>query len=402
MFSSSVQCSATAQPRRRKTTEQQRMDSAKKRARAISTGLAEFRKTPADRLPFHVKHCHETGSRDWWIHTVNKNAPEGTVTRVPYRCNSWRCPVCRHHESHVMFARIAKASANLSPDGWCFFVLTLDRNGTYSGEKKWENAQEAYRDLSRLRAAFFQNLRRFQKRMGWPKVLNQWVGTTEAHKAKTGGWPHLNLMIHSPMLAEYLRAERAERERQGLAGRDLIQCTGELLAVVENAGWGIMSTAESARDGQAVAGYITKIAGKSDQTTGEITKLTQLPMNMPFRFRRLASGKSFLPPRAKNPDVTGALVRRQRQGIGGGIDVLPLFRLKDPVLIAICARACDLEYDIFLTELEAMVRCAPQYKKYGIDAISLPPATYWLRKVRLSRGPPMGRSQSKDIEKLAA
>jgi hypothetical protein len=79
-----------------------------------------------------------------------------------------------------------------------------------------------------------------------------------------------------------------------------------------------------------------------------------------------------------------------------------LFRLKDPVLIAICARACDLEYDIFLTELEAMVRCARQYKKYGIDAISLPPATYWLRKVRLSRGPPMGRSQSKDIEKLAA
>jgi hypothetical protein len=298
-----------------------------------------------------------------------------------------------------MFARIAKASAPLSADGWCFFVLTLDRNGTYSGEKRWENAQEAYRDLSRLRAAFFQNLRRFQKKMSWVVTKSTWVGTTEAHKAKTGGWPHANLMIWSPELAEYLRNERAAREREGLAGRELIQCTGELLAAVENAGWGIMSTAESARDGAAVAGYITKIAGKSDQTTGEISKLTQLPMNMPFRFRRLAAGKGFLPPRAKNPDVTGALVRRQRQGFGGGIDVLPLFRITDPLLISISERACALEEQIFLAELEAMHRCARQFKKFGIDAISLPPLTHWLGKTRLSRGPP-SRGTEKNIAGL--
>lgn len=364
-----------------------KLEAGKRRAKIIKRDLLDFRKRP-DSLPMHVKHCHETGSRDWWIHTVHKHAPNGTVTRVPYRCNSWRCPVCKHHEAHVMFARIAKAAETLSPDGWCFFVLTLDRNGTYSGEKCWENAQAAYRDLSRLRAAFFQNLRRFQKKMGWKVTKNTWVGTTEAHKAKTGGWPHANLMIWSPELAEYLRAERAEREREQLSGRDLIQCTGELLAVAENAGWGIMSTAEAARDGAAVAGYITKIAGKSDRTTGEITKLTQLPMNMPFRFRRLAAGKGFLPPRAKNPDVTGSLVRRQRQGIGGGIDVLPLFKLRDPLLIAISEKACALEEQIFMAELEAQERCYKQFQKYGIEAISLPPLTYWIGKTRLARGPP--------------
>lgn len=287
-----------------------------------------------------------------------------------------------------MFARIAKAAEPLSPDGWCFFVLTLDRNGTYSGEKIWENAQAAYKDLSRLRGRFFANLRRWQSRMGWRATKGEWVSTTEAHRAKTGGWPHLNILIWSPEMAEFLRNERAEREKEGISGRDAIAVTCELLDLIERAGFGVMSTAESARSADAVAGYITKIAGKADQTTGEITKLTQLPFNMPFRFRRLASGVGFLPPRAKNPDVTGALVRRQRAGIGGGIDVLPIFRLTKPDLIAISERACALEERIFMDELEAMVRCSKLYKKYGIDAISIPPITHWLGAVRLAQGPP--------------
>lgn len=400
----SVQCGETYSKVRREPLNrlQRRHEAAKNRAKSIRSDLAKFRATPSDQLPFHVRHCHETGCREWWIHVVKKNALKGAVTRVPYRCNSWRCPVCRHHEAHVMFARIAKASEVLDPTGWCFFVLTLDRNGTYSGEKRWENAQEAYRDLSRLRGRFFANLRRFQKKMGWAPVRGQWVSTTEAHRAKTGGWPHLNVMVWSPALAEFLRSERAERERQGISGREAIVVTCELLDALERAGFGVMSTAEAARDAAAVAGYITKIAGKADQTTGEITKLTQLPLNMPFRFRRLASGVGFLPPRAKNPDVTGSLVRRQRQGIGGGIDVLPIFRLTKPDLIAISERACALEERIFMAELEAMVRCSKLYKKHGIDAISIPPITHWLGTVRLAQGPPRrGNSNSKNLAELA-
>ena len=374
---------------------------ARKRRTTIARDLAEYRKTPADRLPMHVRHCHGTGANDWWIHTCMKHAMDGVVTRIPYHCNSWRCPVCRHHEAHIMYARIAKAAEPLDPNGWCFLVLTLDRHGTYTDVRKWQNAQAAYKDLSTMSGLFMQNLRRWQARElkesiqetgssgGWEVTKKQWVATVEAHKAKTGGWPHVNIMLWSPKLAEWLRKEREEKEADGLSGRDAVLVSRELADCIERAGWGIMSTAEAADSPNAVAGYITKIANKADQTTGEIAKLTQLPMNAPFKFRRLRCGVGFLPPRKKNPNVTGALVRRQREGFGGGIDVLPIHSIKDPKLIEFSERACAREEQIFIAELEAEVRCVRQLKRFGHAAVELPPVTRWLGKLRLERGPPM-------------
>ncbi len=59
-----------------------------------------------------------------------------------------------------------------------------------------------------------------------------------------------------------------------------------------------------------------KLAGLHDASVGELAKVTQIPSNAPERFRRLRTGKGFLPPRVCNPEVTGVLVRRRRSAEG--------------------------------------------------------------------------------------
>ena len=74
---------------------------------------------------------------------------------------------------------------------------------------------------------------------------------------------------------------------------------------------GLESTAERARSGDSVASYIVKLAGEGGSTAGELAKLSQAPMTAPERFRRLRSGKRFLPPRRGTKEgVTGTLIRR--------------------------------------------------------------------------------------------
>jgi hypothetical protein len=259
------------------------------------------------------RHCYELGRRDWWIWTwkkagcVGKSGRDGVATRTPYRCGSWRCPVCRVQEAHVQFARISEAAAPLSPDGWCFLVNTLDRNGTYSKKRPWSRPKEAFEDLQKLSQAYMRNLRRWFKARGWEPLKNHWVCTTECHRS---GWPHMNFMVWHPQLADWLREQERARLAEGMSARESTLVCRELADVTTRAGFGLISTAEAARSAHALASYIIKLSGEQDATIGEVVKLCQLPTNAPLRFRRLRSGVRFLPPRKKNPDVTGTLLRR--------------------------------------------------------------------------------------------
>jgi hypothetical protein len=176
-------------------------------------------------------------------------------------------------------------------------------------------------------------------------LSNQWIATVEVHRS---GMPHLNLMIWNPSLASYIESLVFERETRGLLGRNRVLLDGDLLDCVTAAGWGVQATAERARDWASVASYMVKVAGKGDRTASELAKLTQLPLNAPARFRRLRSGREFLPPRRTNPEVTGTMVRRCE--VDGAPCVLPLTRTKtDPMLIA---RMCGHEEDRWLSELQ--------------------------------------------------
>lgn len=241
--------------------------------------------------------------------TWRKDNPQ-KKTRIPYSCNSWRCEVCQRHEAAVCFARIKEACERdgLASDGWVFSVLTLDRNAYYGG-KVWQDTAEAYRELGRMTRKFLKRINRMCERRGWAPLERRWVAVVEAHES---GWPHLNLVLYCPELAAELAADADDRLAEGATKRESVLLGGELARHAVESGWGPQSTAERARSDEALWGYIVKLCRMGDATTGELAKITQAPLNAPPRFRRLRSGKGFLPPRRTDPNVTGCLIISRR------------------------------------------------------------------------------------------
>jgi hypothetical protein len=294
-------------------------------------------------LPAHVRACQwsQFGHQRWFVWVWKRGAPL-VQTRVPYSCGSWRCPVCARHEAAVTFARIQEATsrAQYTADGWLFLVLTLDRDGYFSG-RPWLNVTDAYRSLARMCRLLLKRLRR-----GWGEKCDAWIAVCEAHRS---GWPHVNLMLHAPGLARQIATEQAELASKGATPRQATLLRGELLDHATTVGWGVQSTCEPARDKNAVAGYVVKLAKNHDASVGEVAKITQAPLNAPERFRRLRSARGFLPPRRRNPEVTGALVRRQRS-VEGDWEVLRVNPPRDPDQTEPTARAVSQELELIAEE----------------------------------------------------
>lgn len=344
-------------------------------------------------LPKHVQACQHSplpALMRWFIYTWSKSNP-AVQTRVPYSCNSWRCPTCSRHEAAVLFARMQEAWEPLDPSGWCFLVLTLDRNGVEGG-KVWTDTNHAYSQLNKLtRAAIdrigrnygpewrteVRKLKDGTERVRDVRVLgNRWIAVVEAHRS---GWPHVNLFVWCPELAAELDRERAERledpevrdavERAQQLWRDKQPVSHELrqvarkasvaggavLELLRAAGWGYQSTAERARDVASVMAYGVKLAGLHDASLGELAKVTQAPLNAPGRFRRYRSGKGFLPPRRSNPEVTGCMVRRRRSREGDW-EIHAINAPADPLQAAAVERAHDAELQLIDEEERALSR----------------------------------------------
>ena len=309
--------------------------------------------------PRHVGMCFERWARDgqahrapWWICVWGVDCPV-TGMRVPYRCQSWRCPWCARREAAVTFARIKEAvhRGEYAADGWVFFVLTLDRDGYYSGQP-WPDVDTAFRELGKLSEKFRRRLERLSHAKGWEFNRSAWCAVVEAHRS---GWPHVNVLLYQPELAAQLR-----REAESLDGRARVLVRGEIRALVVEAGWGRESTADAARSLDALAGYVSKLAGLGDATAGELAKVTQAPLRAPVRFRRLRSGRHFLPPRRHNPNVTGTLVRRQIDP-EGTCTVVPLHKVRAdqvPYVIAACLHEESLVYAE--AERRHIIRRAPE------------------------------------------
>jgi len=214
-----------------------------------------------------------------------------------------------------------------------FAVLTLDRDGYFSGEP-WPNVTAAYRELSRMSRALLKRLNRFCTTRGWEAIGSRWAGVVEAHRS---GWPHVNLMLYSPELAAALESARIAQLECGATARESVLLCDELLRHAKETGWGPQSTAERARSRDAVTGYITKLSGEAAQTAGELSKITQTPLSAPQGFRRLRAGKGFLPPRHKNPEWTGTVVRRVSDPQRSAYFAEPIAKHRDATIPLLCA-----------------------------------------------------------------
>lgn len=316
-------------------------------------------------LPRHVRACqHSPSALERWFIYVWSRASSEKKLRVPYCCNSWRCETCRRHEASVSFARIKQACAPLDPSGWVFLVLTLDRDGYYGG-KPWVSPAAAYDALGKMTRATLDRIGRAwgpdtklegkKRRRARRTVGNRWFSTVEAHRS---GWPHVNLVVWCPELASLLRRDRDQRmadpevadavalaqdawkrrepvpESVRAVARRATLIGDELREITTAAGWGLQSTADARSDIETLIGYTVKLAALHDSAIGEVAKVTQLPMNARERFRRLRSGKGFLPPRHKSANMTGCLVRRVRRWDTTAWNIEQINPPKDPAQLA--------------------------------------------------------------------
>jgi hypothetical protein len=243
----------------------------------------------------------------------------------------------------VTFARIQEAMnrTGFKPDGWVFVVLTLDREGFYSG-KPWPDVQTAFKSLSSMSRNFMARVRRLCERNGWRSPESDWVATVEQHRS---GWPHVNYVMYAPELARELEEQRQANLARGCSERGAILLENELQAAALSTGWGVQSTAEQARSADALAGYIVKLAGQLEATTGELAKLTQAPTNAEGKFRRLRSGKGFLPPRRKSEGITGTMLRRVLDPQRSAFGAITLHDVKDPERAKVVACCAAIEED---------------------------------------------------------
>jgi hypothetical protein len=290
--------------------------------------LAAKAAASASYIPSHVQHCSNNPDRvgRWTLAFWPKVAPVNQ-TRVAYTCDSYRCPSpeCQRKAAHTDFARIAQAVSSVgeNPEAWCLLVLTIDQLETLNRRKAgngWRDEQEAFKCLSRMTRIFLKRLRRWHVREGWEDFANRWIATVEVQR---NGWPHINLMMHSPGLAKWLDAQPKTEAMH--KGRRVTKSplSGELKEHAIACDWGAVGDASRARNRDALMGYIVKLAGSFDRTVGEIAKLTQAPTNARMKLRRIRAGVGFLPPREKNPEWTGIMLKREAK-FGGAPTVKPL------------------------------------------------------------------------------
>lgn len=278
------------------------------RRRARYLKAKAFRDRLPDTTPTHVRHCYGNGSRDWWVYTWTRSEGDkpSSARRSPYFCKSWRCEHCAPKERHVLWTRTRDAMQPLDPMGWLFFTLTIPRP-EFAGIA---SVHATFREISAAWRKFKKRLNRWCEAMGFRQTGKEWVGVVEAH---VSGWPHLHVALWNPDLADWKRRRFHDQKTED--GRATLLPEPWLSHAVD-CGWGMRSTVDVVRSRDAINNYLQKLAADHGKTVGELTKLSQAPTTAPGRFRRLRSGKEFLPPRIKSEDWTGTLMRHRLDQYG--------------------------------------------------------------------------------------
>ncbi len=220
------------------------------------------------------------------------------------------------------YARLIAALKPHPVEHVLFAVLTYGRNAPNTLDAQ-------YRELMTRWAALEQFLRRGLRREGFPGVGKfQYAAYVESHAS---GRPHVNVVIVSPGLAAWLRAHpQSASDRDVRASHRGKRAPRWFRTLARYAKFGHQVSLHHATSHQDAASYVTKFDKGAALTHpglgGEVTKLSQLPVLAPRRFRRTRASRKFLPPPnflvEKDPDITGGVLthptpkeqlRRQRE-----------------------------------------------------------------------------------------
>lgn len=278
------------------------------------------------------KYLHACYKGEWTLATWPKSDPSQVTFRTA-RCMSWRHEgPCRRKKASEDYARIKEALARHERKHVVYAVLTLDPSAwTGAGwtgpaaERRKEAVHDhdaiaaAYRDLGSNWTYFVKQLR---ERFG----DLEYVETVECHKS---GWPHLNVIMVCPTLANEVQVYDQSMSAWGRKARGRETANLVFGEHLRSSGFGPIAFLEPAmavlEDGtDRLAGYIAKLAGDAfkafegekagglvdsvgGQAVAEIVKHSQVPVIAPPHFRRLRSSKGFLPPPRRDESITGVL-----------------------------------------------------------------------------------------------
>lgn len=210
----------------------------------------------------------------WTIATWRRDSGEDPKIK-PFRCNSWRhSGECRLFCGAVDFARISIALKKRR--NWTYCVLTYPRFDYPNVEELFRAGKDHWNLLRK----------RIIKRWGEFKYIQTW----EVHKSM---YPHVNVTISNPGFYQ------AACDAPDYENAKFLQ--QQALA----SGFGKQCWAEPIRNADRMAGYLTKLGL---ELTGQAVK-DQVPVNAPRHFRRIRASRGTLPPRTKNPEITGQLFK---------------------------------------------------------------------------------------------
>lgn len=210
----------------------------------------------------------------WHLQVWPRDDPR-KMTRVLFRCRSWRHPgECRLWRGSQDFVRVRQATR--SRDDWTYLVLTY-------AQAEWDSQSALYKAGVRHWSSLRKRLTREYGKLAY-------IQTWERHKS---GWPHVNVLIGNPRF--YAAAcDDWRKLRSGWVRPHAVEC-----------GFGPVLWVEPMKDSDRMAGYLTKLAR---ELTGAAKK-DQAPVEAPPHFRRLRASRGLLPPPIKDESITGRLVQ---------------------------------------------------------------------------------------------
>lgn len=306
------------------------------------------------------------------------------------RCRSWRhAGECQDWRASVDWRRISDAFSKREQSDVVYLVLTLARYSSPNGPQ--ENPLMRFADPAATWLALGPMLNRLRQRLGrlccretgceqlvwrrrrrrkdgpngaWKKgdeygdlystlacsgecdaLGGRYVAVVEQHNEKWthNNWPHVNVLLHWPWLANRVRnsPKRIIPRRNGSEGVVLGLC--DLLEHIVAAGFGYQSHASIAIHRDKLASYLVGAAKGVEKTAAEVAKRKQIPLAAPDGFRRVRAGRRFLEPVFKKEGTTGCLVsregfhwqavsRRQKDARIFVTDHAPMFRMHGPTI----------------------------------------------------------------------
>jgi hypothetical protein len=214
--------------------------------------------------------------------------------RTPFLCGSWRCRRCAAWRGAVDFRRCAQGVTARS--WWVYVVLTFD---PAVGADQWD----AYRMVGKM---WDEHLRQsIRSRVGRFAYLQTWERTRS-------GWPHVNLLMTSDGLREWVESEGVSTRWNARAGRWSLlpsRWRSWMRSAAMRAGFGRVMWAEviAPSSRESMAGYLCKL---STELVGAANKKgDQSPVQAPRHFRRFRASRGLLPATPKGSGTwTGALV----------------------------------------------------------------------------------------------